>query len=80
MQSFGPFVAFLRLWVECMIIRPASQAIVAYTFASYALKLFYPTCAPPVEAIRALSFICIGEQYSAMCFAQSFTQLFDFDS
>ena len=25
MESFGPFVAFLRLWVECMIVRPCSQ-------------------------------------------------------
>lgn len=61
MQSFGPFVAFLRLWVECMIIRPCSQAIVAYTFATYVLKPVYATCDPPVEAVRALAFICIGK-------------------
>jgi L-type amino acid transporter 8 len=61
MQSFGPFVAFLRLWVECMIIRPCSQAIVAYTFATYVLKPVYSTCDPPVEAVRALAFICIGK-------------------
>jgi hypothetical protein len=30
-EAFGPFLAFLRLWVECMIVRPCSQAIVAMT-------------------------------------------------
>ena len=31
-EAFGPFIAFLRLWVECIIVRPCSQAIVALTF------------------------------------------------
>lgn len=25
MVTFGPFLAFIRLWVECMIVRPCSQ-------------------------------------------------------
>ena len=25
METFGPFLAFIRLWVECMIVRPCSQ-------------------------------------------------------
>ncbi|EZA62808.1 Large neutral amino acids transporter small subunit [Ooceraea biroi] len=35
METFGPFLAFVRLWVECMIVRPCSQAIVALTFSVY---------------------------------------------
>ncbi|XP_013781356.1 Y+L amino acid transporter 2-like [Limulus polyphemus] len=59
MTSFGPFVAFLRLWVECMIVRPCSQAIVALTFSFYVLRPMYPNCEPPDEAIRFLACLCI---------------------
>lgn len=61
MESFGSFVAFLRLWVECMIVRPCSQAIVALTFSFYVLRPIYPDCEPPDDAVRYLAFICIGE-------------------
>lgn len=59
MESFGPFVAFLRLWVECMIVRPCSQAIVALTFSFYVLRPIFPDCEPPSDAVRYLACICI---------------------
>lgn len=59
MVTFGPFLAFIRLWVECMIVRPCSQAIVGLTFATYILKPFFPTCAPPDEAVQLLACVCI---------------------
>ena len=33
MDSFGPFVGFMRLWAECVIVRPCIITIVALTFA-----------------------------------------------
>jgi hypothetical protein len=59
MVTFGPFLAFIRLWVECMIVRPCSQAIVALTFSTYILKPFFPDCLPPDESIRLLAAVCI---------------------
>ncbi|KAI5694206.1 hypothetical protein M8J75_012799 [Diaphorina citri] len=59
MTTFGPFLAFIRLWIECMIVRPCSQAIVALTFSIYALKPFFPTCDPPDESVRLLAVCCI---------------------
>lgn len=61
MESFGPFVAFLRLWVECMIVRPCSQAIVALTFSFYVLRPMFPDCEPPDTSIRFLACLCICE-------------------
>ncbi|KAH9529308.1 Y+L amino acid transporter 2 [Dermatophagoides farinae] len=61
MESFGPFVAFLRLWIECMIVRPCSQAIVALTFSFYVLRPIFPDCDPPADAVRYLACICIGK-------------------
>lgn len=59
METFGPFMAFIRLWIECMIVRPCSQAIVALTFSVYVLKPFFPDCQPPDDAARILAFCCI---------------------
>ena len=42
MVALGNFLAFIRLWVECMIIRPCTVAIVALTFSIYAVKYFFP--------------------------------------
>ncbi|CAB3367761.1 Hypothetical predicted protein [Cloeon dipterum] len=59
METFGPFLAFIRLWIECMIVRPCSQAIVALTFSVYVLKPFFPECQPPDESVRMLAVCCI---------------------
>ncbi|XP_066587067.1 Y+L amino acid transporter 2 isoform X1 [Prorops nasuta] len=59
METFGPFLAFIRLWVECMIVRPCSQAIVALTFSIYVLKPMFPDCSPPDDAARLLAACCI---------------------
>ncbi|KAI0238479.1 Large neutral amino acids transporter small subunit 2 [Lamellibrachia satsuma] len=60
LESFGPLPAFLQLWVNLIIIRPTAQAIVALTFANYALQPFFPTCHPPVLAIKLLAAVCIS--------------------
>ena len=57
--TFGPFVGFIRLWAECLIVRPCTIAIVGLTFAKYATKPIFPECDPPDEAVRLLAAICI---------------------
>merc|ERR1719481_2224055 len=59
MVTLGDFLAFIRLWVECMIIRPCTVAIIALTFSIYAVKYFFPECDPPDEAVRILAAACI---------------------
>lgn len=59
MVTFGPFLAFMRLWVECMIVRPCSQTIVALTFSAYIMKPFFPTCDAPDSSARLLAAVCI---------------------
>jgi len=61
MESFGPFLAFIRLWVECMIVRPCTETIVALTFSIYTLRPFFPTCDAPDEGVRLLAaaIICL---------------------
>ena len=52
---------YVRLWAECIIVRPCSQAIVALTFSIYATKPFFPECDPPDESVRLLAAVCICE-------------------
>ena len=66
LEAFGPFIAFLRLWVECIIVRPCSQAIVALTFAYYVIQPLFPDCEQPAIAVRLLAAICIGESLSML--------------
>lgn len=77
METFGPFLAFIRLWVECMIVRPCSQAIVALTFSVYVLKPVFPDCAPPDDATRILAACCICKLidllYNYVCFLETIT-------
>ncbi|QQP51280.1 Y+L amino acid transporter 2like, partial [Caligus rogercresseyi] len=58
-DTFGPFVAFIRLWAECLIVRPCTITIVALTFATYAAKPFFPACDPPDTSVRLLAAACI---------------------
>ena len=58
-SSFGSKPLNFRMWVECIIIMPATIAIVALTFSIYALKPFFPECSPPDEAAKLLAVLCI---------------------
>ena len=60
-EAFGPFLAFLRLWVECIIVRPCSQAVVALTFAYYVIEPLFPECEQPDIAVRFLAALSISE-------------------
>ncbi|XP_045108221.1 large neutral amino acids transporter small subunit 1-like [Portunus trituberculatus] len=54
--AFGGLPAFLTLWVNVMLIRPAAQAVVALTFAEYTLALAFPSdCPAPRVAVVLLA-------------------------
>ena len=57
LTAFGELPAFLTLWMNVVIIRPAAQAVVALAFAEYALAPFIPECQeePPRSAIMLLA-------------------------
>ncbi|XP_074641361.1 putative L-type amino acid transporter 1-like protein MLAS [Tubulanus polymorphus] len=60
-EAFGPFIGFLRLWVEVTIIRPATQAIMALVFANYVLEPLFPDCKEPELGVVFLAMCCISK-------------------
>ncbi|XP_069735296.1 large neutral amino acids transporter small subunit 2 [Phaenicophaeus curvirostris] len=55
---FGGLAGFLRLWIAVLVIYPTNQAVIALTFAHYALRPLLP-CDPPEPALRLLAAACL---------------------
>ncbi|CAD5222566.1 unnamed protein product [Bursaphelenchus xylophilus] len=58
-EAFGPFLAFIRLWIEAMVVRPCTCTIVALTFSTYVLGPFFPDCEIPLFPKILLSILLL---------------------
>ncbi|KAL0201165.1 hypothetical protein M9458_004352, partial [Cirrhinus mrigala] len=52
---FGGLAGFLRLWIAVLVIYPTNQAVIALTFANYALQPLFSSCFPPERALGLLA-------------------------
>ncbi|KAM9086253.1 cystine/glutamate transporter [Megaptera novaeangliae] len=59
LEVFGPLPAFVRVWVELLIIRPAATAVISLAFGRYLLEPFFIQCEIPELAIKLITAVGI---------------------
>ncbi|XP_072898791.1 cystine/glutamate transporter-like isoform X1 [Hemitrygon akajei] len=47
LEAFGPLPAFVRVWVELIVIRPAATAVISLAFGQYILQPLFMPCGIP---------------------------------
>uniref|UniRef100_A0A7N5JBC3 Cystine/glutamate transporter n=1 Tax=Ailuropoda melanoleuca TaxID=9646 RepID=A0A7N5JBC3_AILME len=63
LEVFGPLPAFVRVWVELLIIRPAATAVISLAFGRYILEPFFIQCEIPELAIKLITAVGISEYH-----------------
>ncbi|KAM4037460.1 cystine/glutamate transporter-like [Anomaloglossus baeobatrachus] len=71
LETLGPVPAFLRLWAEFVMIRPANIAMVCIVFGRYIIEPLYVPCNAPTTAVKLVSAIGIAFLVALNCWSVS---------
>ncbi|XP_029351552.1 cystine/glutamate transporter-like [Echeneis naucrates] len=69
LETLGPLPAFLRLWAEYILIRPAVASYVSLAFGRYVVEPFFAPCAAPVVLIKLASILGVTFVVAINCWS-----------
>ncbi|XP_044127919.1 cystine/glutamate transporter-like [Bufo gargarizans] len=73
LETLGPVPAFLRLWAEFVMIRPANIAVVCLAFGRYLIEPLFVPCNAPAIAVKLISAIGIVVIIALNCWSVSWS-------
>ncbi|XP_077122789.1 cystine/glutamate transporter-like [Ranitomeya variabilis] len=73
LETLGPVPAFLRLWAEFVMIRPANIAVVCLAFGRYLIEPLYVPCNAPTITVKLVSAIGIAFLVALNCWSVSWS-------
>ncbi|CAH2276534.1 cystine glutamate transporter-like [Pelobates cultripes] len=73
LETLGPVPAFLRLWAEFVMIRPANIAVGCLAFGRYLIEPFFAPCHAPSVTVKLISVICITFIIALNCWSVSWS-------
>ncbi|XP_008484283.1 b(0,+)-type amino acid transporter 1 [Diaphorina citri] len=69
MDAFGPIAAFLFSWVSSLVLKPSQLAIIALSFAKYAVEAFSTECEPSAIVVKLVSVLVILVILAINCYS-----------
>ncbi|XP_062989400.1 cystine/glutamate transporter-like [Elgaria multicarinata webbii] len=72
-ETLGPLPAFLRLWSEFVMIRPANMAVVSLAFGRYLIEPFFAPCHVPALAVKLITTTGITLVIALNCWSVSWS-------
>ncbi|XP_072112347.1 cystine/glutamate transporter isoform X4 [Mobula birostris] len=73
LEAFGPLPAFVRVWVELIVIRPAATAVISLAFGQYILQPLFMPCEIPEILVKITTTIGITVIMYINCISVSWT-------
>ncbi|CAL8101850.1 unnamed protein product [Orchesella dallaii] len=73
LEAFGPLPAFMCLWVTVFVIRPTTAAVIALTFAEYAINPILEGVSAPKPSPELLAAACLMLLTAINCWSVKLT-------
>nr|XP_023666778.1 cystine/glutamate transporter-like [Paramormyrops kingsleyae] len=72
-ETLGPLPAFLCLWVEFIVIRPATVSVVSLAYGRYVIEPFFTPCATPEVLVKLVSLLAMSIVVAVNCWSVKLT-------
>ncbi|XP_036373963.1 cystine/glutamate transporter [Megalops cyprinoides] len=71
LETLGPLPAFLRLWAEFILVRPAVASVVSLAFGRYVVEPFFAPCPAPPVLVKLVGILGVSFVVAVNCWSVS---------